>query len=280
VSRLTGIGEQRVPVTGKDGSRRFINILGVGLSPMRFTAAVDLMEQWIAERLGRVVCFPGSDMLAACQRNPRLRSALNSADLTATDGMMLVRLCRWLGAAEAERVYGPDVMLELCRRSADRGYRHFFYGGAPGVVTTLAGRLQQQFPGLSVVGTCSPPFRPLTEAELAEDIRLINDSDADVVWVGLGTPKQEIWMADNRRRLRAPLVLGVGAAFDFHAGSVRQAPRWIRAAGGEWFFRLCTQPRRLWRRYIVQLAQFLGLLTLQIARLREFPIPAVSGEQS
>jgi N-acetylglucosaminyldiphosphoundecaprenol N-acetyl-beta-D-mannosaminyltransferase len=277
---LTGIGERGVPVTGKDGSRRSINILGVGLSPMRFTAAVDLMERWIAERRGRVVCFPGSDMLAACQRNPRLRSALNSADLTATDGMMLVRLCRWLGAAEAERVYGPDVMLELCRRSVDRGYRHFFYGGAPGVVTTLAGRLQQQFPGLSVVGTCSPPFRPLTETELAEDIRLINDSDADVVWVGLGTPKQEIWMADNRLRLRAPLVLGVGAAFDFHAGSVRQAPRWIRAAGGEWFFRLCTQPRRLWRRYIVQLAQFLGLLTLQIARLREFPIPTVSGEQS
>jgi N-acetylglucosaminyldiphosphoundecaprenol N-acetyl-beta-D-mannosaminyltransferase len=277
---VTGISEHGFAVTGKDRSRRLINILGVGLSPMRFTAAVDLMEQWIAERRGRVICFPGSDMLAACQRNTRLRSALNTADLTATDGMMLVRLCRWLGAAEAERVYGPDVMLELCRRSADRGYRHFFYGGAPGVVATLVSRLQQQFPGLSVVGTCSPPFRPLTETELAEDIRLINDSHADVVWIGLGTPKQEFWMADNRSRLRAPLLLAVGAAFDFHAGSVRQAPRWIRAAGGEWFFRLCTQPRRLWRRYVVQLAQFLGLLALQIARLREFPIPAVSGDRS
>lgn len=277
---MTGVGKYAVPLKGKDGTRQFINILGVGLYPMRFTAAVDLMERWIDERLGRVVCFPGSDMLAACQRNTRLRAALNTADLTATDGMMLVRLCRWLGAADAERVYGPDVMLELCRRSADRGYRHFFYGGAPDVVATLVDRLQQQFPGLSVAGTCSPPFRPLTEKELDEDVRQINDSHADVVWIGLGTPKQEIWMADNRSRLRAPLVLGVGAAFDFHAGSVRQAPRWLRAAGGEWFFRLCTQPRRLWRRYVVQLAQFLGLLTLQIARLREFPISAVSSEGS
>jgi N-acetylglucosaminyldiphosphoundecaprenol N-acetyl-beta-D-mannosaminyltransferase len=277
---VTGVGKYAVPLKGKDGTRQFINILGVGLYPMRFTAAVDLMERWIDERLGRVVCFPGSDMLAACQRNTRLRAALNTADLTATDGMMLVRLCRWLGAADAERVYGPDVMLELCRRSADRGYRHFFYGGAPDVVATLVDRLQQQFPGLSVAGTCSPPFRPLTEKELDEDVRQINDSHADVVWIGLGTPKQEIWMADNRSRLRAPLVLGVGAAFDFHAGSVRQAPRWLRAAGGEWFFRLCTQPRRLWRRYVVQLAQFLGLLTLQIARLREFPISAVSSEGS
>jgi N-acetylglucosaminyldiphosphoundecaprenol N-acetyl-beta-D-mannosaminyltransferase len=277
---VTGVGKYAVPLKGKDGTRQFINILGVGLYPMRFTAAVDLMERWIDERLGRVVCFPGSDMLAACQRNTRLRAALNTADLTATDGMMLVRLCRWLGAADAERVYGPDVMLELCRRSADRGYRHFFYGGAPDVVATLVDRLQQKFPGLSVAGTCSPPFRPLTEKELDEDVRQINDSHADVVWIGLGTPKQEIWMADNRSRLRAPLVLGVGAAFDFHAGSVRQAPRWLRAAGGEWFFRLCTQPRRLWRRYVVQLAQFLGLLTLQIARLREFPISAVSSEGS
>lgn len=275
---MTGMGEHRAAIRSKPRTRQFINILGIGLHPMRFTAAVDLMERWIGERHPRIVCFPGSDMLAACQRNTQLQAALNTADLTATDGMMLVRLCRWLGAAHAERVYGPDVMLELCRRSPSRGYRHFFYGGAPGVGTTLAARLQEQFPGLSIAGTCSPPFRPLSESELAEDIRLINDSQAEIVWVGLGTPKQELWVADNRSRLVAPLVLAVGAAFDFHAGSVRQAPQWIRAAGGEWFFRLCTQPRRLWRRYVVQLAQFLGLLTLQVTRLREFPVPAVSSE--
>jgi len=270
---VTAIAEQQAAV--KPRTQPFVNILGVRLHPMRFTAAVDLMEQWIAERLPRILCFPGSDMLAACQRNDRQRTALNNADVTLTDGMMLARLCRLFGAAHAERVYGPDVMLELCRRSPERGYRHFFYGGAPGVAETLAARLQEQFPGLRVVGTCSPPYRALSESEIAEDMRLINDSQADVVWIGLGTPKQEIWMTDNRSRLRAPLLLGVGAAFDFHAGNLRQAPRWVRAAGFEWFFRLCTQPRRLFKRYIVQLAQFLGLLTLQIGGLREFPIRAV-----
>jgi N-acetylglucosaminyldiphosphoundecaprenol N-acetyl-beta-D-mannosaminyltransferase len=245
---------------------------------MRFKAAADLLEQWIAERLPRVVCFPGSDMLAASQRNTGLGSALNRADLTATDGMMLVRLCRWFGASQAERVYGPDVMLELCRRSPVRGYRHFFYGGKPEVLATLTARLQEQFPGLSVVGAISPPFRPLAESELAEDLRLINESGADVVWIGLGSPKQELWVTENRSRLQAPLLLAVGAAFDFHAGSIRQAPRWVRAAGGEWFFRLCTQPRRLWRRYVLQVAQFLGLLTLQVTRLRKFPIAAVTSE--
>lgn len=271
---MTAIAEQQAAV--KPRTQPFVNILGVRLHPMRFTAAVDLMEQWITERLPRILCFPGSDMLAACQRNDRQRTALNNADVTLTDGMMLARLCRLFGAAHAERVYGPDVMLELCRRSPERGYRHFFYGGAPGVAETLAARLQEQFPGLRVVGTCSPPYRALSASEIAEDLRLINDSQADVVWIGLGTPKQEIWMTDNRSRLRAPLLLGVGAAFDFHAGNLRQAPRWVRAAGFEWFFRLCTQPRRLFKRYIVQLAQFLGLLTLQIGGLREFPIHAVS----
>jgi N-acetylglucosaminyldiphosphoundecaprenol N-acetyl-beta-D-mannosaminyltransferase len=275
---VISIGEQGAAPKGKPHARQFINILGIGLHPMQFTAAADLLERWIAERLPRVACFPGCDLVAASNRNTRLSSALNGADLTATDGMMLVRLCRWFGAGHAERVYGPDVMLELCRRSPSQGYRHFFYGGKPGVVATLAARLQEQFPGLSVVGTCSPPFRALTESELAEDLRLINESQADVVWIGLGSPKQELWVAANRSRLQAPLLLAVGAAFDFHAGSVPQAPRWIRQAGGEWLFRLCAEPRRLWRRYIVQVAQFLGLLTLQVTRLRKFPIAAVSSE--
>jgi N-acetylglucosaminyldiphosphoundecaprenol N-acetyl-beta-D-mannosaminyltransferase len=241
---------------------------------------VDLMERWIREGFPRSVCFPGSDMLAACQRNSRMRSALNAADLIATDGMMLVRVCRWLGAPYAERVYGPDVMLELCRRSPQAGYRHFFYGASPGVAETLAARLQKQFPGLSIVGTYSPPYRPLSEAELTEDIRRINDRNADVVWVSLGTPKQELWMAATRSRLDAPLVLGVGAAFDFHAGTVRQAPRWVRSAGGEWFFRLCAEPRRLWKRYCFQLVHFLGLLSLQVAGMRRFPLNAMGSEKS
>ena len=259
-------------------ARESINIIGVGLHPMRYLAAIDLMERWILERLPRIVLFPGSDMLAACQHNPRQRAILNNADLLATDGMMLVRACRWLGAPHAERVYGPDVMLELCKRSPHAGYKHFFYGGASNVAERLVTRLQGMFPGLSVVGTYSPPYRPLSEAEMSEIIRLINDSNADVVWVGLSTPKQELWIADARNSLSAPLMLGVGAAFDFHSGAVRQAPRWLRSVGGEWLFRLCSEPRRLWRRYTLRLASFLVLLTMQLLGLRHFPIHRNEGK--
>ena len=259
-------------------ARESINIIGVGLHPMRYLAAIDLMERWILERLPRIVLFPGSDMLAACQHNPRQRAILNNADLLATDGMMLVRACRWLGAPHAERVYGPDVMLELCKRSPHAGYKHFFYGGASNVAERLVTRLQGMFPGLSVVGTYSPPYRPLSEAEMSEIIRLINDSNADVVWVGLSTPKQELWIADARNSLSAPLMLGVGAAFDFHSGAVRQAPRWLRSVGGEWLFRLCSEPRRLWRRYTLRLASFLALLTMQLLGLRHFPIHRNEGK--
>ena len=276
---MSGIGNPPANPTERPSLRKSVNIVGVRLHPMQFSSAVDLMEQWISEGNPRYALFPGSDMLAASQHNPRQRAILNAADFTATDGMMLVRLCRWFGAAQAERVYGPDVMLELCRRSANRGYRHFFYGGAPGVAEKLVARLQEQFPGLSVAGTYAPPFRALSEGEFADVIRLINNSRADIIWVGLSTPKQEIWIADARSKLHAPLVLGVGAAFDFHAGSARQAPQWIRSAGGEWLFRLCTEPRRLWRRYTLQLAEFLGLLALQVSGLRRFPIGQASGDE-
>ncbi len=263
------------PVRSRAASgRRRVNVLGVGLHPMRFAAALDLFEQWIAERAPRLVLFPGSDMLAACQHNPEQRAILNQADLTATDGMTLVRVCRWLGAHDAERVYGPDIMLELCRRSVQPGYRHFFYGGAPGVAETLANRLKTEFPGLAVAGTFTPPFRPLTDEELLDVARVINASHPDIVWVGLGTPKQELWSARARNLLHAPLLLAVGAAFDFHAGNVRQAPSWLRNAGGEWLFRLCLEPRRLWRRYFAQLAEFLWLLALQLTGLRKFPLEA------
>ncbi len=276
---MSGIGNPAANPIELQSLRKSVNIVGVRLHPMQFSSAVDLMEQWVAEGNPRYALFPGSDMLAASQHNPRQRAILNAADFTATDGMMLVRLCRWFGADQAERVYGPDVMLELCRRSASKGYRHFFYGGAPGVAEKLVARLQEQFPGLSVAGTYAPPFRSLSEGEFADVIRLINNSRADIVWVGLGTPKQEIWIADARSSLHAPLVLGVGAAFDFHAGSARQAPQWVRAAGGEWLFRLCTEPRRLWRRYTLQLAEFLGLLALQVTGLRKFPIGRASGDE-
>jgi N-acetylglucosaminyldiphosphoundecaprenol N-acetyl-beta-D-mannosaminyltransferase len=248
-------------------ARKRINIIGVGVHAMPFTTAIELLELWIAERRPRVVLFPGSDILASCRWDLRQRAIFNSADLTATDGMMLVRICRWFGASATERVYGPDVMLELCRRSEFTGYRHFFYGGSPEVIEKLQARFQE-----ICVGAYSPPFRELSSAELTAIRAKIETSGADIVWVGLGTPKQEFWISENRDHISAPLMLGVGAAFDFLAGAKPQAPEWIRSAGGEWLFRLYMEPRRLWRRYLIQVLCFLGFLLLQITGLQKFSI--------
>jgi len=262
--------EPAVPRTG--GFLRRVNIIGVGVHPLKFAAAIDLLAGWLSASIPRIVVFPGSDILAAANNNPEYREILNKADLTATDGMMLVRLCKWFGCAEAERVYGPDVMLALCERSIQPRWRHFFFGGAPGVADELASRLSQRYPGLQIAGTYSPPFRPLADHEEATIIDQINETHADILWVGLGAEKQVFWMANNRSALNPTLLLGVGAAFDFHSGTTRQAPRWIRSAGGEAIFRVLVEPRRLGRRYILGSAYFLMLVLTQISRMREFPI--------
>ncbi len=180
--------------------------------------------------------------------------------------MPLVWLSRLYGWRNTRRVYGPDLMLDLCERSLATGYRHFFYGGQEGVPDRLSDRLQRRFPGLIVAGTYSPPFRTPTEEEDEEIVRRINDAKPDIVWVGLSTPKQEHWMAQHVDRLAASVLIGVGAAFDFHAGVKRQAPRWMQQSGLEWLFRLGSEPRRLWRRYLVNNPMFVWLMFLQVWR--------------
>ena len=174
-----------------------------------------------------------------------MRRIHEGAGLVTPDGMPLVWMAHLLGHSRVERVYGPDLLLACCEMSTRRGYRHFFYGGAPGVGERLAARLEARFPGLSVAGLYSPPFRPLTPEEDAALVDRIDAARPDIVWVGLSTPKQERWMAAHVGRLQAPVLVGVGAAFDFHAGVKRQAPRWMRRSGLEWSFRLMTEPRRL-----------------------------------
>jgi N-acetylglucosaminyldiphosphoundecaprenol N-acetyl-beta-D-mannosaminyltransferase len=183
----------------------------------------------------------------------------------------------WLGRAavgpHVDRVYGPDLMLACCERSRALGYRHYFYGGAPGVADKLAARLSARFPGLVVCGTFSPPFGKLSPEEDEAIVRRINEAHADIVWVGLSTPKQERWMDQHRDRLDAPVLIGVGAAFDFHAGLKRQAPRWIQRSGLEWLFRLLTEPRRLWRRYLRNNPEFAWRLLLQSAGIVRYELP-------
>jgi len=248
------------------------NVLGVGVSAINPTVAIETIDGWIAGRRSHYVCLTGVHGVMESLRNPEIRRIHNEAGLVAPDGMPLVWVSQLSGFAGVSQVRGADLMLALCASSPEKGYRHFFYGGRKGVAERLAASLQRRFPGFEVVGTCCPPFRPLTEEEDAWIVDQINSSGADIVWVGLSTPKQERWMAAHLGKLDVPVMIGVGAAFDFHAGLVAQAPRWMQRSGLEWLFRLIVEPRRLWRRYLFNNPSFLAMLLLQSVGLRRFPL--------
>jgi N-acetylglucosaminyldiphosphoundecaprenol N-acetyl-beta-D-mannosaminyltransferase len=218
--------------------------------------------------------FCTTHTLVEASDNVRLRDALNHEDaVAAPDGMPLV----WVGKAmgrDVGRVCGPDLMPLLIDRAREQGGRHFFYGGAPGVAETLAARLAERFPGLIVAGTHSPPFRALTPEEDAAEVDLINEARPDYIWVGLGSPKQDLWIADHRSRLDASVMFAVGAAFDFHSGGLRRAPAWMQRTGTEWLYRLLAEPRRLLRRYTVVNTKFVLLLARQILARRLGRSPA------
>ena len=240
------------------------NILGIEISAINMETALRTIEAWILRRESHYVCVTGVHGVMESQRDEALRRIHNAAGLVTPDGMPLVWLSRLMGFRPVERVYGPDLILALCERSAEHGYRQFFYGGGPGIAEKLALRLQSRFPSLQVSGFYSPPFRPLTPEEDKAVIELINATNPHILWVGLSTPKQERWMAEHMGSLHTPVLIGVGAAFDFHAGIKRQAPRWMQRTGLEWFFRLLMEPRRLWRRYLINNPLFLWLVLLQL----------------
>lgn len=249
-----------------------VNVLGVGVSAINMAMALEIIEGWIARRERHYVCVTGVHGVMESQRDRRLRRIHNQAGLVTPDGMPLVWLSRLKGHRHVARVYGPDLMLTLCERSVARGYRHFFYGGAEGVPEQLVANLRRRFPGLQVVGIYSPPFRPLTPEEDEQVVQMINQAAPDIVWVGLSTPKQERWMATHIGRVKAPVLIGVGAAFDFLAGRKRQAPRWMQRSGLEWLFRLLTEPRRLWRRYLINNPLFVLLVLAQALGLRRYSL--------
>ena len=257
-------------MTSKEGSKQNepaeACILGVRVHAMTMSTALGVIQDWIKRGTSQYVCISGMHGIMECQRDERLRQIHNRAGLVTTDGMSLVWLCQLQGL-QAERVYGPDLMLEMCGRSAAFGYRHFLYGASPEVLASLTTRLQEKFPGLHIVGSLAPPFRTMTSEEDAAAVDLICRAEPDVVWVGLSTPKQERWMADHVGAVRGVLI-GVGAAFDFHAGLKPQAPRWMQRTGLEWLFRLLSEPRRLYRRYLVNIPLFAVYLLLEAMHLR------------
>ncbi|SRR6266478_28088 len=253
------------------GQAKSYRVLGVRVNVVQIPDVIMRMEEWIARREGcRFVAVTGMHGVTEARHDAQFKEILNTAGLVVPDGHPLVWLGRRKGFAELrERVCGPELMAAFCATTARRGYRHYFYGGAPGVAEELARRLVGQFPGLAVAGTYCPPFRPLTEEEDLEVVEAIEGARADIVWVGLSTPKQERWMFEHRGRLSVPVLIGVGAAFDFHTGRMRRAPEWMRKNGLEWLFRLAMEPRRLWRRYLVYGAEFAVLVLLELLGLKK-----------
>lgn len=244
------------------------DILGVRVSAINMEMALETIDGWISERTPHYVCVTCTHSIMECHDSPQFRSIYDAAGLVTPDGMPMVWLSRLNGHKHVDRVYGPDLLLEACESTRGRAYRHFFYGGSAETLDLLAGRLTEQFPGLRIVGKYSPPFRALTPEEDHEIVRMIDAAEPDIVWVGLGCPKQERWMADHIDRLHVPVLIGVGAAFDFHAGTKKQAPRWMQRHGMEMLFRVLSEPRRLWRRFLRNHPRFVVLALLQFLTSR------------
>jgi N-acetylglucosaminyldiphosphoundecaprenol N-acetyl-beta-D-mannosaminyltransferase len=244
-------------------------VLGVPLALTDYERTLDWIDAAVAARERAYVCVAATHTVMAAHDDPELRAAVLGSSFTVPDGQPLVWALRMLGHELPDRVYGPTLMDAACARAARTGQRFYLYGGRnPGALAQLARTLRLRHPGLQIVGGHVPPFRPLTETEEQAVVADIERCRADVVWVGIGVPKQEKWMARMRPRLSTPVLVGVGAAFDFHAGLIPQAPDWMQRLGLEWVFRLAQEPRRLWRRYLRYNPRFVTGFARQYARSR------------
>lgn len=249
-----------------------VNILGVGVHAITMVDAVEMLESAARDARKGYVCVTGVHGIMEAQSDEALRAILNGATLNTPDGMPTVWIGRLSGYRSMRRVYGPDLMLEICGRSVKNGFRHFFYGGNPGVVEELKAAMERRFPGIQVSGTYTPPFRPLNLDEEAELKKQVEVAKPHFFWVGLSTPKQERFMASYLDRLSVPVMIGVGAAFDIHAGRVGDAPPLIKAVGLQWLHRLVQEPRRLWKRYLYNNPRFIFRVTGQALGFREYRI--------
>ncbi len=252
------------------------NVLGVGVHPINMDQALEAIDGWIERGEQHYVCLAPVHNILACQDDPDLKSIFNHSGLTTPDGMPSVWICRPRGYKQAGRVYGPDLMAAVCQTTAATGERHFLLGGHPGVPEIVREELQANYPGLNIVGTFSPPFGPGDPDSEEQTLAAINGVSPDIVWVALGSPRQERWMAEHLDKLNASVLIGVGAAFDFLSGRKRQAPRWMQTSGLEWLFRLTTEPRRLWRRY-ARYPLFVVYFAVQLLGLRRFEMDTGGG---
>ncbi|HTV39223.1 MAG TPA: WecB/TagA/CpsF family glycosyltransferase [Candidatus Sulfotelmatobacter sp.] len=249
-----------------------VNVLGVGISALNLPSALAEIAAAVRYRRKGYICVTGVHGVMEAQTDEPFRVILNNAFLCTPDGMPMVWVGKIRGQSDMRRVYGPDLMLDICAWSQSNPCRHFFFGGAPGVAETLAQKLKERFPKLEVAGTYTPPFRPLNPDEENDLRQKVRAARPDIFWVGLSTPKQEKFMAEYLPKLDATLMIGVGAAFDFLSGRVKQAPRWMRRTGLEWFYRLCSEPRRLAGRYFKNNPVFVAKIVLQLAGLKKYSL--------
>ncbi|MFZ5878377.1 MAG: WecB/TagA/CpsF family glycosyltransferase [Chloroflexota bacterium] len=244
----------------------FIHVLGLGVGVVNINQVIEIMARWIEEKKPQYICVTPAHSIMDCYREPHLYSLFNASGLTVPDGMSLVWLLKLRGYGRVGRVAGSDLMDAVMRYSVSQGWKHYFYGGAPGVYQKLSANLQAKYPGVKIVGGYSPPFRPLTDEEDREIVEKINATAPDIVWIGISSPRQEGWMAGHKGKINGAVLVGVGAAFDFLSGQKKRAPRWMQRLGFEWLHRLISEPRRLWRRYsqyplfaLLAFAEMLGI---------------------
>jgi N-acetylglucosaminyldiphosphoundecaprenol N-acetyl-beta-D-mannosaminyltransferase len=257
--------------TDSEFVHEYANVLGVNVSAIDLDKAVEMADRWIASDRRGYICVTGVHGVMEAQSDPELRHILNHAFLNTPDGMPMSWVGRLQRLSKMDRVFGPDLMASLCQLSIERKYRHFLYGGEPGVAELLKERFERRFPGLQIVGTYTPPFRDLTSQEEEELIGQLLTSRPHILWVGLSTPKQERFMARFIDRLEVPLLVGVGAAFDYHTGRINDCSDWIKRAGLQWLHRLLQDPGRLWKRYLKNNPAFLWKIALQLSGLRQYP---------
>jgi N-acetylglucosaminyldiphosphoundecaprenol N-acetyl-beta-D-mannosaminyltransferase len=246
------------------------NVLGVGVHAINMSTAVRIIETAIDEHEKGYVCVTGVHGIMEAQKDPSLAQLFSNALLVVPDGMPTVWIGHLQGFRDMDRVFGPELMLMIAARSEFTRYSHFLYGGGPGVAERLRDVLLERFPSMRILGTYTPPFRPLTSAEEMDLFSTVDGLNPDIIWVGLSTPKQERFMAEYLPRLNTRVMVGAGAAFDFAVGRIKDSPDWVKRSGLQWAHRLLQEPGRLWKRYLVSNPQFIFQIGLQIARLRHY----------
>jgi N-acetylglucosaminyldiphosphoundecaprenol N-acetyl-beta-D-mannosaminyltransferase len=275
---MEGSGKRNLPAQGNDATEPALNIeiLGCRVSKVTLIAALGLIERWIQQRAqrARYVVATGFHGLWEAQKDPEFQKVLNSADLFCPDGIAPVWLSRLNGEALPERVPGPDLIAAFLAKADKAGYSSFFFGDTAETLAALRGSVQKRYPGHRIAGVLSPPFRATTIAEDSAIIEEVNNAKPDVLWVGLGMPKQDWWIYNHLDDLRVPVVAGVGAAFRFLSGGVKRAPAWVGDNGFEWLWRLAAEPRKLWRRDLIDGPRFLAYAFLQSMRARRAAGPA------